>query len=42
MNPIHYLIAGYVAVWVIHGTYIGSLLRRYARLKQQRAELARK
>jgi len=42
MNPIHYLIAAYIAVWVIHGTYIGSLARRYSRLKQQRAELARK
>jgi CcmD family protein len=30
-----YLYAAYIATWVIHFGYLGSLLRRYRRLKNQ-------
>ena len=30
-----YLYAAYVATWVIHVGYLGTLLRRYTRLKRE-------
>jgi CcmD family protein len=30
-----YLYAAYVATWVIHVGYLGTLLRRYSRLKRE-------
>jgi hypothetical protein len=30
-----YLYAAYIATWVIHITYLGTLLRRYAQLKNE-------
>jgi CcmD family protein len=39
MNSIKFLYAAYTATWIIHGSYIGSLLRRYSRLRQQRKDL---
>jgi CcmD family protein len=35
MNSIKFLYAAYIATWLIHGFYIGSLVRRYGRLRQQ-------
>jgi CcmD family protein len=35
MNAVKFLIAAYVATWVIHGTYIGSLVRRFGRLRRE-------
>ena len=29
-----YLYAAYIATWVIHLAYLGSLVRRYARLRK--------
>jgi CcmD family protein len=34
-----YLYAAYIATWVIHAAYIGSLLRRYTRLQREFQEL---
>jgi CcmD family protein len=34
-----YLYAAYIATWVIHLTYIGSLVRRYNRLRREIQEL---
>jgi len=34
-----YLYAAYIATWVIHVAYIGSLVRRYNRLRQEIQEL---
>jgi hypothetical protein len=31
----NYLYAAYVATWAIHIAYLGMLLRRYARLKNE-------
>jgi len=39
MNSVKYLYAAYVATWVIHALYLGSLLRRYSRLRQQMKDM---
>ena len=41
MNAIKFLYAAYIATWLIHGLYIGSLVRRYGRLRQQMKDLGR-
>jgi CcmD family protein len=41
MNSIKFLFAAYIATWVIHGTYLGTLVRRFSRLKKESAELHR-
>jgi hypothetical protein len=38
-GSIKFLYAAYTATWVIHVVYIGSLVRRYSKLRQQRKEL---
>ena len=38
MNAIKFLFAAYIATWVIHGAYLGSLVRRFGRLRQQLKE----
>ena len=42
MNAVKFLIAAYVATWVIHGVYLGSLVRRFGRLRRQLKELGKK
>jgi CcmD family protein len=42
MNSIKFLYAAYVATWTIHLLYVGSLVRRYRRLKQDLSELKKK
>jgi CcmD family protein len=39
MNSIKFLYAAYIATWLIHGLYLGSLVRRYGRLRQQMKDL---
>jgi len=34
-----YLYAAYIATWVIHLAYIGSLVRRYNRVRREIQEL---
>jgi len=34
-----YLYAAYVATWAIHIAYLGTLLRRYSRLRSEIEEL---
>jgi CcmD family protein len=41
MNSIKFLYAAYIATWTIHVLYIGSLLRRYRRLRQQMKDLGK-
>jgi CcmD family protein len=41
MNGIKFLVAAYIATWVIHGVYLGSLIRRYSRLRRQLKELGK-
>jgi CcmD family protein len=35
MNAIRFLFAAYIATWVIHGVYLGGLVRRFGRLRRQ-------
>jgi len=37
-----YLYAAYILTWVIHIAYLGRLARRYARLRREIQELAKK
>jgi CcmD family protein len=39
MNAVKFLFAAYIATWVIHGVYLGSLVRRFSRLRQQAKEV---
>jgi len=39
---IKFLFAAYIATWVIHSFYIGTLVRRFKRLRQELSELRRK
>lgn len=41
MNSVKFLFAAYIATWVIHGVYLGSLLRRFSHLRAQRKELGK-
>jgi CcmD family protein len=41
MSSLEYLYAAYIATWVIHGLYIGSLVGRYNTLKQRMKELGK-
>ena len=34
MNSMHYLYAAYIATWVIHGTYLTLLVRKYSRIRR--------
>ena len=38
MNAMKFLIAAYVATWLIHGCYIASLVRRFRKLHEQMKE----
>jgi len=42
MNAVKFLIAAYIATWVIHGVYIGSLVQRFSRLRRESKELGKK
>lgn len=42
MNAIRFLYAAYVATWLIHAFYLGSLVRRYGRLRQRLREISKK
>jgi len=41
MNAIKFLFAAYIATWVIHASYIGTLLLRFRRLRQELQELGK-
>jgi hypothetical protein len=38
----NYLYAAYVATWAIHIAYLGTLLRRYTRLRSEIEEFKRR
>jgi CcmD family protein len=42
MKSIRYLYAAYVATWVIHAVYLGSLVRRFDRLRHRMKEVSKK
>ena len=40
-SSIKFLYEAYAATWLIHALYLGSLVRRYRRLRQQKKELGK-
>ena len=38
----NYLYAAYAATWIIHIIYLGTLARRYSRLRKEIEEIGRK
>jgi CcmD family protein len=40
-SSIKFLYAAYVATWLIHALYLGSLVRRYSRLRQRMRDLGK-
>jgi len=42
MKSITYLYAAYVATWLIHAFYLGSLVRRFNRLRQRLREVSKR
>lgn len=41
MNAVKFLFAAYIATWVIHLFYIGTIVRRFSKLRQQLKELGK-
>ncbi|MGA8273468.1 MAG: hypothetical protein WB919_18035 [Candidatus Sulfotelmatobacter sp.] len=41
MNSIKFLYAAYIATWLIHGLYLGSIVRRFDRLRQRMKDLGK-
>jgi CcmD family protein len=42
MNSVRFLYAAYIATWTIHLFYIGTLVRRFSRLRREMKELGKK
>jgi CcmD family protein len=41
MNGVKFLFAAYVATWVIHVFYLGTLARSFSRLRRELRELGK-
>ncbi|HEV3305476.1 MAG TPA: hypothetical protein VGZ91_03475 [Candidatus Sulfotelmatobacter sp.] len=41
MNAVKFLWAAYIATWLIQGIYLGSIVRRYGRLRQRMKDLGK-
>jgi CcmD family protein len=41
MNSIKFMYAAYAATWVIHVFYLGTVVRRYRRMRQELRELGK-
>ena len=41
MNAIKFLYAAYIATWLIHSLYLGTLVTRFRRLREQLKELGK-
>ena len=42
MNATRFLYAAYIATWLIHAFYLGSLIRGYSRLRKQMKDMGKK
>jgi hypothetical protein len=42
MNAIKFLYAAYIVTWLIHVLYIGTIVRRFSRLRREMKEFKRK
>lgn len=41
MNGLKFLFAAYFATWLIHGVYIGTIVRRFSRLRRELKEMGK-
>jgi CcmD family protein len=41
VNAIKFLFAAYIATWVIHAFYLGTLVRRFKRVHRELKELGK-
>ena len=41
MNSLKFLFAAYIATWTIHLFYIGTLIRRFSRLRREMKDLGK-
>jgi CcmD family protein len=41
MNGLKFLFAAYLATWLIHGVYLGTIVRRFSRLRRELKELGK-
>jgi CcmD family protein len=41
VNAIKFLFAAYIATWVIHAFYLGTLVRRFSRLRQELKDIGK-
>ena len=41
MNAVKFLFAAYIATWVIHVLYLGTIARRFSKLRQQMRDLGK-
>jgi CcmD family protein len=41
MTGVKFLFAAYIATWVIHGVYLGTLVSRFSRLRRELKELGK-
>ena len=41
MNAVKFLFAAYIATWVIHVFYLGTIARRFSKLRQQLKDLGK-
>jgi hypothetical protein len=41
MNAFKFLVAAYIATWLIHGFYIGTLVTRYRRLREAMRQISK-
>jgi hypothetical protein len=41
MNSVKFLYAAYIATWLIHGLYLGSLIRRYRGLRERKKDVGK-
>ena len=42
MNAVKFLFAAYIATWLIHAFYLGTLVRRFGRLRRELKELEKR
>lgn len=42
MNAFKFLVAAYIATWLIHGFYIGTLFTRFRRLRETMRDIQKR
>jgi len=42
MNAVKFMFAAYIATWLIHGIYLGTVVHRFKKLQSQLKDLGKK